>query len=133
MVYLDGEASQAFFNGAGAKDYHLGRWTTDNPDPSAVYPCLLPSGENQHNQRMSTFWLYNASYFRIKNIVLGYSIPSEVTQRFGISKLRLYFSGSNLLTTRSDDRLDDFDPEIPSSRGSYPVMKVYSFGLNVNL
>lgn len=132
LVYLDGEASQAFFNGAGAKDYHLGRWTTDNPDPSAVYPRLLPSGENQHNQRMSTFWLYNASYFRIKNIVLGYSIPSEVTQRFGISKLRLYFSGSNLLTTRSDDRLDDFDPEIPSSRGSYPVMKVYSFGLNVN-
>jgi len=132
LVYLDSEASQAFFNGAGAKDYHLGRWTQANPNPTAVYPRLLPSGENQHNQRMSTFWLYNASYFRIKNLVLGYTIPSDVTQKFGINKLRFYVSGSNLFTTRSDDRLDDFDPEIPSSRGSYPVMKVYSFGLNVN-
>lgn len=132
LVYLDGESSLAFFNGAGAKDYHLGRWTQDNPDPGAIYPRLLPSGENQHNQRMSTFWLYNASYFRIKNIVFGYTLPNEVTQKFGVNKLRLYVSGSNLFTTRSDDRLDDFDPEVPSSRGSYPVMKVYSFGLNVN-
>ena len=132
MVYLDSEASQAFFNGAGAKEYHLKRWTIDNPNPNAAYPRLLPSGENQHNQRLSSFWLYNASYFRIKNLVLGYTIPTEATQKFGVDKIRFYISGTNLFTTRSDDRLDDFDPEFSSSRGSYPVIKVYSFGLNVN-
>ena len=37
-VYLSAEASQAFFNGAGAKEFHLKRWTTANPDPNAAYP-----------------------------------------------------------------------------------------------
>lgn len=57
-VYLDSEASQAFFNGAGAKKYHLDRWTADNPSANASYPRLLPSGENKHNQVLSSFWLY---------------------------------------------------------------------------
>lgn len=131
-VYLDAEASQAFFNGAGAKKYHLDRWTADNPDSNAAYPRLLPSGENQHNQVLSSFWLYNAAYFRIKNLALGYTIPVEVTEKYGVDKLRFFVSGTNLFTTRSDKRLDDFDPEFPSSRGSYPVMKVISLGLNVN-
>lgn len=131
-VYLDSEASQAFFNGAGAKKYHLDRWTADNPSANASYPRLLPSGENKHNQVLSSFWLYNASYFRIKNLALGYTIPANVTEKYGVDKLRFFVSGTNLFTSRSDKRLDDFDPEFPSSRGSYPVMKVMSLGLNVN-
>ncbi|UNY97305.1 TonB-dependent receptor [Zhouia spongiae] len=131
-VYLDAEASQAFYNGAGAKEYHLNRWTPDNPDPNADYPRILPSGESQHNQVLSSFWMYNASYFRIKNLALGYTLPLDVTEKYGLSKLRFYVSGTNLFTTRSDKRLDDFDPEFPSRRAGYPIMKVVSLGLNVN-
>ena len=73
-VYLSEEASQAFFNNAGAKVYHLGRWTPQNPDPNAVYPRVLPTADNKHNNAISSFWLYDADYFRIKSIILGYSL-----------------------------------------------------------
>ncbi len=131
-VYLSGEASQAFFNGAGAKTYHLNRWTKENPDPNAAYPRLLQTSDNGRNyKKKSSFWLYNASYFRIKNMSLGYTIPKNITEKYGIDKLRIYTSGTNLFTTRSDKRLKDFDPEMPSTRGSYPMMKVFSLGVNV--
>ncbi|MBS9767901.1 MAG: TonB-dependent receptor [Flavobacteriaceae bacterium] len=130
-VYLSGEASQAFFNGAGAKTYHLNHWTKENPDPNAAYPRILESGDNGHNRSLSSFWLYDASYFRIKNMSLGYTIPKYVTEKYGIDKLRVYTSGTNIFTTRSDKRLKDFDPEMKSDRGSYPMMKVFSLGVNV--
>lgn len=131
-VYLSAEASWAFFNGAAAKEIHLKRWTTENPDPNADYPRLLPSSANRHNQYNSSFWLFDADYFRIKNIVLGYTVPKEATERIGIEKLRVYFSATNLFTIRADKRLKDFDPEMASARGTYPNLKVISFGINLS-
>ena len=132
LVYLSGEASQAFFNGAGAKEYHLGRWTKDNPNPNAVYPRLLPTSANNHNMKTSSFWLYNADYFRIKTIILGYTLPEEVTQYLKCQKIRCYLSGTNLITFRADKRMKDFDPEMASARGTYPNMKNVTFGVNVS-
>ncbi len=130
-VYLSGETSQAFFNGASAKEFHLGRWTKENPDPNANYPRLLPTADNNHNTRTSSFWLFDADYFRIKSITLGYTLSNELTQRIGVDKFRFYFSGTNLLTIRADKRMKDFDPEMASARGTYPNLKVVSFGLNL--
>ncbi|WP_197057312.1 SusC/RagA family TonB-linked outer membrane protein [Alistipes sp. ZOR0009] len=130
-VYLDAEASQAFFNGAGAKEYQLKRWTTANPNPNAAYPRVLPSAANGHNRVLSSFWLYDASYFRIKSLTLGYNIPQAVTSKIKISNARVYLSASNPFTIRGDKRMEDFDPETPSGRGSYPNLKVYSIGINV--
>ncbi|WP_232745199.1 TonB-dependent receptor [Capnocytophaga sp. H4358] len=132
MVYLSGEASQAFFNGAGAKEYHLGRWTTQNPDPNANYPRLLITSANAHNTRTSSFWLYDADYFRIKSIILGYTMPEDVSQLIGCQKVRFYMSGTNLFTFRADKRMKDFDPEAPSARGTYPNMKNITFGVNLS-
>lgn len=130
-VYLSAEASQAFFNGASAKTYHLNRWTKENPNPNAAYPRILPSGDNRHNEVLSSFWLYDASYFRIKNISFGYTLPKRITEKWGIDKLRIYTSATNLFTTRSDKRIKDFDPEMPSARGTYPMLKVFSVGVNL--
>lgn len=133
LVYLPDEASQAFFNGAGAKEYHLGRWTTANPDPNAAYPRLLITSANTHNtSRISSFWLYDADYFRIKTIILGYTMPQEVSQHLRCEKIRFYLSGTNLITFRADKRLKDFDPEMASVRGTYPNMKNISFGVNLS-
>lgn len=132
MVYLSGEASQAFFNGAGAKEYHLGRWTPQNPDPNANYPRLLITSANAHNSIASSFWLYDADYFRIKSIILGYTMPQDVSKYMGCQKVRFYLSGTNLLTFRADKRMKDFDPEAPSARGTYPNMKNITFGVNVS-
>ncbi|MDO4229434.1 MAG: TonB-dependent receptor [Capnocytophaga sp.] len=133
LVYLPDEASQAFFNGAGAKEYHLGRWTAENPNPNAVYPRLLITSANTHNtSRTSSFWLFDADYFRIKSIILGYTMPQEVSQHLRCDKIRFYLSGTNLITFRADKRLKDFDPEAPSQRGTYPNMKTVSFGVNIS-
>lgn len=131
MVYLSGETSQAFFNGASGKEFHLGRWTKENPNPNAVYPRILPTASNNHNTRTSSFWLFDADYFRIKNLALGYTIPQSFTQRMGIDKMRMYLSATNLLTIRADKRMKDFDPEMASARSTYPNLKVVSVGLNL--
>lgn len=131
MVYLSGETSQAFFNGASGKQFHLGRWTKDNPNANAIYPRILPTNANNHNARTSSFWLFNADYFRIKSIILGYNVPRELSQHIGVENLRFYLSGTNLLTIRGDKRMKDFDPEMASARGTYPNLKVVSLGVNV--
>ncbi|MCZ4242596.1 SusC/RagA family TonB-linked outer membrane protein [Pedobacter punctiformis] len=132
-VYLEQEASQAFFNSAGAKSYVLNRWTAANPDPNAVYPRVLTSANNTQNLVLSDFWLFNADYFRIKNITLGYNLPDAWLKKIGFKALRIYASSNNPFTIRGDKRLKDFDPETPSARSSYPQLKTYSFGLNLSL
>lgn len=132
-VYLESEASQAFFNGAGVKEYALGRWTTANPNPDAVYPRLLASADNTQNLKQSSFWLFNADYFRIKSLTLGYTIPKPLLDRLHIRGLRVYASSNNPFTIRGDKRLKDFDPEAASVRAAYPQLKSYSFGVNLTL
>ncbi|WP_199138597.1 SusC/RagA family TonB-linked outer membrane protein [Pedobacter sp. ASV12] len=132
-VYLEAEASQAFFNSAGVKSYVLDRWTKENPNPNAAYPRVLISADNTQNLKQSDFWLFNADYFRIKSITLGYSLPKSITGKLKIGGLRVYASSNNPFTIRGDKRLKDFDPEAPSSRASYPSLKTYSFGINLTL
>ncbi|SHM10583.1 TonB-linked outer membrane protein, SusC/RagA family [Chitinophaga jiangningensis] len=132
-VYLESEASQAFFNGAGVKQYVLGRWTAANPDPNAAYPRVLRSAANSQNLQMSSFWLFNADYFRIKSLSIGYTIPDRVMQRAHMQKLRIYMSSNNPFTIRGDKRMKDFDPESASTRAGYPQLKSWSFGINLTL
>lgn len=130
-VYLGEEASQAFFNGAGPKEFHLGRWTKENPNPNAAYPRVLLSANNNQNQQISDFWLFNASYFRIKALTLGYTLPKTIVAKAKLENVRAFLSANNYITFRGDKRLKDFDPEAPSARASYPQLKTMSFGLNV--
>ncbi|NIG57237.1 TonB-dependent receptor [Chitinophaga sp. Cy-1792] len=132
-VYLDAEASQAFFNGAGVKEYVLGRWTKDNPNPNAAYPRVLRSAANSQNLQVSSFWLFNADYFRVKSMSLGYTLPEKVAQRAHLQKLRVYVAAANPFTVRGDHRMKDFDPESASTRASFPQLKSYSFGINLTL
>lgn len=86
------------------------------------------------NQQIQSRYLQNAAYLRLKNIQIGYTLPSFHTEKIGIGKLRLFISGENLLTFTKMTTL--FDPETISGnfRGNvYPLSKVYSFGLNVTL
>lgn len=92
----------------------------------------MPTADNNHNGRKSSFWLYDADYFRIKNISLGYTLPQKAMGKIGFQNLRLYISGTNMFTIRADKRLKDFDPESPSVRGTYPTIKTVSFGINAS-
>ncbi|CAI8754038.1 SusC/RagA family TonB-linked outer membrane protein [Chryseobacterium sp. IT-36CA2] len=132
QVYLDKESSQAFFNGSGAKQYVSdNRWTPENPNPNALYPRILPAGGGTQNIGVtSDFWLFDASYFRIKSITLGYSIPQETISRIGLKKFRIYANLENYFTLRGDKRMKDFDPEQATGRSTYPYLKTISFGIN---
>ncbi|MCC8407791.1 TonB-dependent receptor [Mucilaginibacter sp. UR6-1] len=130
-TYLEGEASNAFFNGSGIRAYHQGRWTPANPDANAVYPRLLLSENNTQNTVTNSFWLYDASYFRVKALTVGYNFPEKISKRIGASNIKVYFTSNNLFTIRGDKRMKDFDPEAPSGRPSYPQLKTSSLGLNV--
>jgi TonB-linked SusC/RagA family outer membrane protein len=132
-VYLDSEASQAFFNGAGVKEYMLDRWTTENPNPNASYPRLLSSADNTQNLKQSSFWLFDAAYFRVKSLSFGYNFPESLITKINVQGIRLYASSNNPFTLRADKRMKDFDPETASARGSYPQLKTFSLGLNISL
>ncbi|WP_158538626.1 TonB-dependent receptor [Chitinophaga skermanii] len=131
-TYLDNEASFSFFNGAGVKPLHLERWTKENPNPNAKYPRLLLSADGKQNYNSyNSFWLFDASYLRIRTITAGYTVPAKYSQKVGMSFARVYVAANNPFTFMFDDRLTDYDPEIPSGRGGYPGIKTWSVGVNV--
>ncbi|WP_342327352.1 TonB-dependent receptor [Pedobacter sp. FW305-3-2-15-E-R2A2] len=86
------------------------------------------------NTQVSTWWLRDASYLRLKNLQLGYNFPAKWMNKVKIQKLRLYISGDNLLTFTNF--FDGSDPERASASGRaaiYPQAKIYSFGLKATL
>ena len=129
-VYLGEEAAQAFFDNSVPRDWQKDNWTPENQ--GAIYPKLyLPSDARfKYNSYDSSFWLFDASYFRIKNITLGYTLPTEVQKILGVTNARVYISGDNLFTFRGDKRMKDFDPEVANGRGYSFVLKSYTAGLS---
>jgi TonB-linked SusC/RagA family outer membrane protein len=102
------------------------RWTVDNPSQDVFYP-RLDYGTNANNNQASTWWLKDMSFLRLKNLELGYSLPSKITDRIRMSGIRVYVRGTNLLTFSS---FKLWDPELKSTTGAaYPAMKSASFGV----
>lgn len=84
------------------------------------------------NTQVSTWWLQDASYLRIKNVQVGYNFPQQLIKKVGIQSLRFYASGDNLFTFTNF--FDGGDPErlAASARMAiYPQARTYSFGLKV--
>jgi hypothetical protein len=126
-VFLYKDAVWAFYNGGKIQDWQLDYWTPDHPD--AKYPRLIAE-TNHNNFQNSSFWVFNSAYGRLKNLVLGYSVPQTVLQKTFIDKLRVYVSGQNMFTL--DHMPQGWDPERPSGTASvYPISSTYVFGLNL--
>lgn len=112
------------------KDYVENMWTEENPN-GAKHPRLYWSDMGGgKNTRSNSYFLQDASFFRIKNITVGYTLPRTLTEKVNVQKVRLYFSGDNLLTCSPYRGLD------PERNGDgrdavYPQNRIYSFGLNV--
>lgn len=125
--YYNGESAYAFFNSASALNRHLDRWTPEHHNAS--YPRLSLS--SQTNYQVSTFWLQDASYVRLKNIMLGYTLPTNWLSHIGISFAQIYITGENLLTFTGLE--GGLDPEESNSRSwSYGNVKKISCGLKVS-
>lgn len=103
-------------------------WRPDNTD--AEYPRLSASGASHtHNYRASDFWKRNGAYLRLKNVTLGYTLPTTLTRKINLQNVRLYFSASNLLTLTEFKYLD---PESPNAvTGYYPQQRTFAFGIDL--
>ena len=115
-------------------DLHKGRWEYDlskgiDTRATATYPSLhlTPSAQTT---ALSTFQLLDAEYIRLKSAEFGYNFPKSVAKKLKISDLRIYLSGSNLLTF---DHVKYIDPEYTSkgAANTYPQTKFYAIGLYV--
>ena len=107
----------------------LDRWTPENPDPNARMP--KPALQVHHNfGDRSSFWVQDASYVKLRNAQLGYTLPASITGRLNVERMRIYLSGQNLLTFSNQDLL--LDPEFPTGRGTvYPQTRTISFGTSI--
>uniref|UniRef100_UPI0032177BC2 TonB-dependent receptor n=1 Tax=uncultured Draconibacterium sp. TaxID=1573823 RepID=UPI0032177BC2 len=108
--------------------YHNDYWTIDNTD--ARFP--RPTVGQRYNYWYSDHWLEDGAYLRLKNIQLGYSLPSNVLNFAHIDNCRFYVSGENVFEFTK--LLDAFDPEIGNGRAGsiiYPLKRTYSIGVNI--
>lgn len=129
--YLTGSARHAFQDMAGyPQKIHLGRYhITNNPDINADYPRLTYN-KDFNQKAFSTYWLEDASYFRLKNIQIGYTLPKKWTSKARIEQCRFYLSADNLFT--KSNFFYAYDPETPvSSGGYYPQVKTCVFGISL--
>lgn len=130
-IYPWHNVSWPVFNGAGiTKDQLANSWTPENP--GAKYPRLsLYKRGSQINAQNSTFWLKDDSYLRLKNLQLGYTVPSELSNKVNISKIRAYVNAQNLLTF-SKYKVTDPEKNIQGQNiFDYPTTKIFTIGLNV--
>jgi TonB-linked SusC/RagA family outer membrane protein len=103
------------------------RWTPENTDAS--WPRVF----NRSNEywspgaNRSTFWEFSTDYVRLKSMEIGYNLPSALIKKIGIEKLRVYFSGQNLLTL---SKIKEIDPE--ETQGTdYPLPRVVNLGVTL--
>lgn len=103
----------------------VNRYSADNIN------APMPALGNTMNDSYSSFWLEKSDYLRLKNLEFGYTFRQAELAKVGISSIRVYFAGSNLLTFTP---LKNWDPEKSSGdtrNDVHPNMRTYSFGLNI--
>jgi TonB-linked SusC/RagA family outer membrane protein len=123
-------------NSSAIKPWQLDYWTPDNRD--AALPRVSVTSTN--NTQNSTLWMRSASYFRLKNIQLGYEVPANFLKKVGLQKAFIYVNGQNLFTQTKF--YQGYDPEINFDAGAadgvslgggnyYPQVKVFTFGIDI--
>lgn len=88
-------------------------YNTPEENLKVRYPRLSYTGAENNNYEMSDFWLIKGGYFRLKNIVLGYTIPKSVTSSIGVSGMRIFASATDLFSF--DNYPKGWDPEVASN------------------
>ena len=103
----------------------LNAWSPTNPNSDI--PALTRSDTN-NEQRVSTYFVENGSFLKLRNIQLGYTVPAVISKKMRMDRLRFYCSAQNLLTIKSKNFTGE-DPENPNF--SYPIPVNITFGLNI--
>jgi len=100
---------------------------TEEQNTSVKYPRLTRSNRDT-NLAMSDYWLFNGRYLRMKNLTLGYTLPSALTKKANIKSLRFYIAGNDLFCLSGYPH--GWDPEVSST--GYPITMSVLFGASIN-
>ena len=123
-VYTEG----GLYSNGNSSTRVLGRWT--GPNTSTDVPRAVAGDPNQ-NLRVSSYFLEDGSYLRIKTLTVGYSLPKSLSQRVAAQSLRVYVTSQNLVTLT---KYTGFDPEVGGRGidfGVYPQSRVFLAGVNI--
>ncbi len=155
---------RVFFQGVGKRDEVVMGGIVFNPTSKSVLDdrwspyktveenmaqAKLPRLVNgqQNNYEMSSFYVKNAAYIRLKNLQIGYTLPKELTQKISFERVRFYFSANNLFTITSLPYVDpenssidvnsstgtSTNPTYSSSGAYYPQLKSFSLGVDITI
>ena len=106
-------------------DLYGNTWTPENP--GVKYPRMT-TGAIDNNNQLSTFWMANGRYLRLKNLELGYTLPKRIANKIAMQSLRVYLSGVNLFTF-SPFKL--WDPDLQTGATNYPNNRIINLGLTI--
>ncbi len=107
--------------------YADSHWSEDNRDVYALWP-RYSAYSNTNNSAVSTWWMRDGSFLRLKQLEFGYTLPYKWLQRFRVENCRFYFQGNNLLCW---SRFKLWDPELASTGLNYPIQRTFNVGLHV--
>jgi len=106
------------------EEFYEKRWSISNP--SSVYPRLTDRS-NQYYSYNNTYWMRSTDYLRLKNVEVGYNLPSSICSKIGIGSLRVYANGMNLITW---SKIKMYDPEAVNALGQYyPQARLINAGV----
>ena len=109
------------------KVYADDHWSENNRNVQALWPRLSAT-LNENNAQTSTWFMRDGSFLRLKSVELGYKFPDRLMRKAYIKNLRIYTSGTNLLTF---SKFKLWDPEMAGSGLGYPVQRVFNFGVQL--
>ncbi|SHL63074.1 TonB-linked outer membrane protein, SusC/RagA family [Chryseobacterium carnipullorum] len=107
----------------------LNRWTPENPNTDV--PALSTTTNNWNSS--SSRFLYSGTYARLKNVSLGYTLPSDYFEKLGLKKFRIYVQAENLLTFYKHKGMDPEQSLDGTTYYRYPAMRTITFGLQATL
>jgi len=120
--------AQPFVSGGKALVAHQDYWRPDNT--GAKYPRITTQSNWNYGEDANTFWKYNMSYLRLKNLEIAYSLPKQLINKLFVKNLRVYYNAVNLLTFSA---YKEIDPEIGSDFGNgYPQSVINNFGIQIS-
>lgn len=127
--FLDTDGSSSVHSkNALLKVYADNHWSEDNRNVQALWPRLT-STLLDNNTQTSTWFMRDGSFLRLKSVEMGYQLPKKITNKAHISNLRIYMSGTNLLTF---SKFKLWDPEMAGDGLGYPIQKVVNCGIQLS-
>ena len=138
-VYSNGNVDATIytrpFHENGNSPYFLieNSWTPENPNAEFARLTTVAAEVGNTNGWASSWWLRDASYLRLKNAQIGYTLRSNYLNNIGVENIRMTLTGSNLITWSGLNKYG-IDPEAPEiSNGYYPQQRTYEFGISITL